>query len=179
MSRPRNALTKARRHAFKLALVAPVMFAFAVVLMPPLYALACDLLGIGGEAERARRAQAAVDDSRRVQVEFVANRNAGSPLAFRAPAQQVRTVHPGEWIQVRYRAHNPLREPVTAQATHRIIPAEYARYVNLVECFCYDQQSYAGGEQKALPVAFTVSPELPARIEHLTFSYTFYRVEGS
>jgi cytochrome c oxidase assembly protein Cox11 len=41
---------KAGRTALKLALIIPVMFAFAVIVMPPLYDVACKFLGINGKA---------------------------------------------------------------------------------------------------------------------------------
>jgi cytochrome c oxidase assembly protein subunit 11 len=59
-------------------------------------------------------------------------------------------------------------------ATPDIRPAEAARYFRKVECFCFDEQEFAAGEARNLGVRFYVDPDLPAHIDTITLSYTFF-----
>ena len=67
----------------KLSLLVVAMFAFAVFVMPPLYNLFCDILGIGGKTGSAYQAvDVEVDTSRSVEVQFVAMKNETMPWDF-------------------------------------------------------------------------------------------------
>ena len=47
-----------------------------------------------------------------------------------------------------------------------------------LECFCFKQQTLAPRETRRMPVVFLVDPKLPAEINTITLSYTFFEVAG-
>jgi cytochrome c oxidase assembly protein subunit 11 len=176
MPEPRH---RATRSAAKLGLAGALMFAFAVFVLPPLYDAACRLLGINGKNVTVQAAPAAVvDRSRLVDVEFVANVYQGTPLLFEAPSPAKRQVHPGEIVEVSYRARNLSDRVLWAQAVHSIIPGRYGRHVNVLACFCFQNQKFEPGEERTLTFGFTVSPELPPEQSTLSVSYTFFKLEN-
>lgn len=155
------------------------MFGFAVFVLPPLYDAACRLLGLNGRNITVQAAPAAsVDRSRTVSVEFVANVYEGTPLEFEAPTPAIRRVHPGEIVEVSYRARNLTEQTLWAQAMHNIVPGRYGRHVNVLACFCFDNQKFEPGEERTLTFGFTVSPELPPEQRTLSVSYTFFKLEN-
>ena len=94
-----------------------VMFAFAVFAMPPLYRLACEVLGIGPqEYSRYEEAATAVDESRTVRVQFMATNQSNMPWVFE-PEQFEVVVHPGQRSEVTYYAK-------TVSYTHLTLPTK-------------------------------------------------------
>lgn len=165
---------RANRHIlFQAALVCGVMFGFGFA-MVPLYRAFCDLTGINGRmAVVATETGAEADLTRTITVQFVANRNQDLPWEFRPEVASLQ-VHPGEVRSVAYFAHNLRDTPMIGRAVPSIAPGEAAKYLRKLECFCFTEQRFAGGEARDMPVRFYVDPKLPPGIETLTLSYTFF-----
>jgi cytochrome c oxidase assembly protein subunit 11 len=87
-------------------------------------------------------------------------------------------VHPGELVHVEYEIANVRSVPVTGQAVASYGPALAGRFFKKLECFCFTQQTLAGGETRRMPVTFVVDPALPREINTITLSYTFFEVAG-
>lgn len=169
---------RGRFTALKLAFVGVGMFAFAVFLLPPLYDWACQVLGINGKSIGTVEAEpVAVDQSRQVTVEFLANVYQGTPLEFKAPSPSKIKVHPGEVTEVSYTARNLSGEPLWVQAVHSIVPSSVGKHVNVLACFCFDEQKFEPGEARELTFAFQVSPKLSQAQETISVSYTFFKLE--
>ena len=47
-----------------------------------------------------------------------------------------------------------------------------------LDCFCFTQQTLAAGETRRMPVTFVLDAALPADINTVTLSYTFFEVAG-
>lgn len=155
--------------------ITALMFAFGYSLVP-LYNVFCEITGTNGKTGRLAPAQAALlvpDESREITVEFVTNVNAGLPWDFRALTSSVR-VRPGVITQVEFEVGNRATQTLVGQAVPSLAPNTAARYFSKTECFCFSQQPLAGGEKKAMPVRFIIDPKLPADIETVTLSYTFF-----
>jgi len=149
-------------------------FGFAMV---PFYKAFCEAVGVNSLVERdAAPTNSQVDASRLVTIEFDANvRN--MPWRFRPVVGHVR-VHPGEMVQVEYEVSNSRAAPVTGQAIASFGPELAGRYFKKLECFCFSQQTLAAGETRRMPVLFLVDPTLPADVNTITLSYTFFEVAG-
>lgn len=157
--------------------VAVAMFGFGFVLVP-LYSVVCDLVGFNGRAAgtvSASEIVEQVDESRRVTVEFITTVNGGQAWTF-APEVQRMEVHPGKLYTVNFSAANPHETMAMAQAVPSVAPWNAARYLRKTECFCFRQQTFEGGEHKQMPVVFMLDRELPADVEVVTLSYTFFDV---
>ncbi|NKF22209.1 cytochrome c oxidase assembly protein [Solimonas marina] len=167
------------RHGLRLLFVTALMFAFGFA-MVPLYDKLCYALGLNGRVanEAATVGGHAVDVAREVTVEFLTTVNGGRPWHF-APDQASVTMHPGEMKTVSFVFRNTQDRDIVAQAVPNIAPATAARYLHKTECFCFNQQAFAAGEEKHMPVAFTLDPSLPDDIERLTLAYTFFDVTDS
>ncbi len=166
----------ARKTALRLALAVPVMFAFAVFVMPPLYDAFCEVTGLGGKpAGRYVNEAPAVDSERMVKVQFLTTNNGTMPWEFRAPAEAVR-LHPGESTRVTFYARNVTQHDMVAQAIPSVAPANAARYLHKTQCFCFNRQPLQAGEAAEMPVVFFVDPELPAAVTTITLSYTLFDV---
>ncbi|MHA7834261.1 MAG: cytochrome c oxidase assembly protein [Algiphilus sp.] len=156
-----------------------LMFIFGFALVP-LYNVLCDITGLNGRSSTnfaAGEAQAAqrVDSSRTVNVEIVTTVNANAPWAFEAVTQRL-TLHPGEFVTARVIAENMEHSAKTIQAVPSVLPYKAARYVHKTACFCFDQQQFDAGQQREMPVVFTVDPELPAEVKTITMSYTLFEL---
>jgi cytochrome c oxidase assembly protein subunit 11 len=161
----------------KLLAVVVGMFAFVFVVMVPLYNVLCEQLGINGKPNSGRYevVEAAVDMSREIRVQFVASNNAGMPWEFRPTVTEMK-VHPGGVNDTVFYAKNPLPKDMVAQAIPSISPSRAAEYFHKTECFCFNQQPLAGGEQADMPLQFIVDQDLPADIKTITLSYTIFDV---
>jgi cytochrome c oxidase assembly protein subunit 11 len=165
-----------RRMLTRLSIIAVAMFGFGFA-MVPFYKAFCEAVGVNSLVERdAAPTNSQVDASRLVTIEFDANvRN--MPWRFRPVVGHVR-VHPGEMVQVDYEVSNSRAAPVTGQAIASFGPELAGRYFKKLECFCFSQQTLAAGETRRMPVLFLVDPTLPADVNTITLSYTFFEVAG-
>ena len=167
-----------RRLMKKLLVVAAIMFGFAFALVP-LYEKICEVTGFRNvfqpDAIAAQNMQ--VDATRQVSIEFDANTQR-LPWTFR-PLQASVSVHPGELTQVVYEVTNTLDRSLTGQAVPSYSPQQAALYFRKMECFCFRQQTLAPGEVRRMPVVFVIDPELPAELNTVTLSYTFFEVNGA
>lgn len=161
----------------KLSIVVVVMFAFVFVVMVPLYDVLCEALGINGKTsgERYQVVESRVDTSRNIRIQFVASNNDEMPWEFR-PSVSVLNVHPGSVNDTVFFARNPLPKDMIAQAIPSISPARAAEYFHKTECFCFNQQPLAGGEQTDMPLQFIIDQDLPGDIKTITLSYTIFDV---
>lgn len=152
-----------------------LMFGFAYALVP-LYDRLCKVAGVNVDpAARIRVQQVAVDATRQVRVEFIAQNNAGMPWIFKT--QQVTVdVNPGRSTTVLFYAKNPTDRDMVAQAIPSITPAAASAYFKKTECFCFNRQFLAGHAEADMPLVFYIDPQLPKEIEQITLSYTLFDV---
>jgi len=159
----------------RLVLLAIAMFGFGF-LMVPLYNVFCEVTGIGSRtgtptADTVTETQAVQD--RLVTVEFVANLNQYAPWEFH-PAVASMQVHPGELYDTTYYARNLTERRLVGQAVPSIAPGQASKYFKKTECFCFTTQAFAPEEGRDMGLQFMVDPDLPAHIDRVTLSYTFF-----
>ena len=165
-----------KRTVGKLSLTAVAMVGFAIVVLPALYNLICDITGLDGRTGRIEKEQALAtrpDKSRIIKVEFDANVNGHLPWEFKALTRRVE-VHPGEVATVSYYAKNMSDRTIVGQAVPYVTPFKVSKYFNKTECFCFSQQKFGPGEDKEMPLRFIVDPDLPKNVNTITLSYTFF-----
>lgn len=167
-----------RRLLKKLLLATLFMFGFGFALIP-FYKTLCEITGINQliKAEAAP-VNTQIDTSRQLTLELDANLRNNLPWRFR-PLQTSIKVHPGQMVRVDYELENLSGKAVTGQAIPSFGPIDAAQYVRKLECFCFQKQTIAAGEKRLLPVVFVVDGKLPADMNTVTLSYTFFEVNGS
>ena len=171
-----------RRHSIlALSLVglvaAMVGLSFASV---PLYRVFCQVTGYGGVPQRAEKAPGEVLD-RTVTIRFDGNVASGLPWTFK-PEQQTMDVKIGETALAFFKATNNSSVPVSGRAIFNVSPELAGRYFTKIECFCFKQQTLAGGQSVEMPVTFFVDPKIvddedTMNMSEITLSYTFYRTD--
>ena len=115
-------------------------------------------------------------DSRVITVRFDATVNENLPWSF-IPLDKKITVHPGELRQVTYRVKNLTNEVITGQSIANITPWQATPFLSKIECFCHTKQTLQPGEEKDMPLLFTLSKDLPDEMRTLVVSYTFLNAE--
>ena len=160
----------------RLVLVAVGMFGFGFA-MVPLYGVFCDLTGLGGRGIKVETEKTTVAKSdRTVKIRFDATVNSALPWAFQAK-QITDQVRLGEPSTALYIALNQSNEAVVGQATYNVTPPEASLYFVKTECFCFTEQLLEAKQTKEMPVYFYIQPDLPAYIQEIALSYTFYKQE--
>jgi cytochrome c oxidase assembly protein subunit 11 len=161
----------------KLAVLTVGMFGFGYLLVP-LYDVFCDITGLGGRTSNEAAVNVTVepDLDRTVEVEFIASLNQGAPWEFRPMVSRM-TVHPGQMYTTEFWARNLRDVDRVGQAVPSVAPGTAAKFFEKTECFCFERQEFAAGEGKPMPVTFIVDPELPAHVDTITLSYTFFALD--
>ena len=169
--------TENRRLLTRLLVVAAGMFGFGFALVP-FYEKICEISSIRDVLQPDMLpANTQVDAARLVELEFDSNLK---DLAWEfRPLTPHLSVHPGEVVQVVYEVKNRRDVPVTGQAVPSYGPPLAAQYFRKLECFCFRSQTLAAGETRRMPVTFVVDPALPADVNTITLSYTFFEVGGA
>ena len=164
----------------KLVLVSLMMFGFGWALVP-LYQKICEVTGINivtlrdADAEKAAR-NTQVDRSRTITVEFDANTQGA--WRFKPHVNHLQ-VHPGELVHITYDLVNLQPRTMAGQAIPSYAPMQSAEHFQKLECFCFQQQTLVAGETRQFPVVFFIDPALPADVNTITLSYTFFEVAGA
>jgi cytochrome c oxidase assembly protein subunit 11 len=159
-----------------LVLTTVAMFGFGYALVP-LYDLICEITGLNGKTGQVEVTElTGVDESRTVRVQFVASVNNSGPWEF-APNDVTLDVHPGAVYTTSYRAKNRTDTRLVGQAVPSVVPREASLYLNKTECFCFTRQVFEAGEERDMPVRFVVDRKLPAHVESVVLSYTFFEAE--
>ena len=157
------------------------MFAFAF-LLAPLYEVFCELTGL--DSERLSRATepggvayaSVLDEDRVVKVEFVATTQNEAAWEFQ-PGELSIEVTPGRTAETHFVARNLLDLDVISVTLPSVRPMEAVSHVSKQVCFCFEEQAFAAGEERELPLRFTIDSELPAHIDTVTLAYTLFTAE--
>ena len=164
-----------KRMALRLSFVVIGMFAFGFALVP-LYDVICDITGLNGKTGQVSAAEVKGPDlSRTITVKFVATVNNAAPWEFH-PNDVTLKVHPGGLYNTSFWARNKTTHQLVGQATPSVSPREASLYFNKTECFCFTQQAFDSEEGRDMPVQFVVDRDIPAHIESLVLSYTFFDI---
>jgi cytochrome c oxidase assembly protein subunit 11 len=169
-----------------LAAMVVVMFGFAYANVP-LFKLFCERFGIGntgkaavrggpggpgGGPERISSATGAIQN-RDVQVKFMGVASTGLPVRFGPSASLIHVV-PGRPVHLDYTFTNMSDDSVFFRAVHSVAPQRAAREFQLIQCFCFEDQTLGPRETRVLPVYFALSPRTPGDINEVQLSYTLF-----
>lgn len=158
-------------------------FSYASV---PIYRAICQRTGWGGtpitDKNRFTRDKLTpVSTERKLRVSFTAETSGALPWKF-VPQQREVWVVPGETALAFYKAKNTGDRDITGMATYSVTPDHVAPYFNKIQCFCFEEQRLAKGEEVDMPLFFFIDPEFsrdPAmrNIDDVVLHYTFFRAK--
>lgn len=155
--------------------------AFASV---PLYRALCQKTGWGGTPQTDSSKitpdkLVPVDTKKKIRVQFTAETSGLLPWKF-IPQQREVYLVPGETALAFYKAKNTSDKDIIGMATYSVTPDHVAPYFNKIQCFCFEEQKLAAGEEVDMPLFFFIDPDFvndPAmrNIDDLVLHYTFFK----
>jgi len=168
--------TEVSKTIMQLVLVVVGMFGFGFA-MVPLYDILCDVTGFNGKTAGKYTATEVQDvrEDRLVTIQFLASNNANMPWEFR-PKVRTMKVHPGKMNTTEFYVRNVASQAMVAQAVPSVTPFNAAEFLHKTECFCFEQQQLATGEDLDMPLRFIIDSQIPEEVTTLTLSYTLYDV---
>ncbi|MGB0964878.1 MAG: cytochrome c oxidase assembly protein [Litorivicinus sp.] len=170
-----NQATRIRRTLIKGVMVGVAMFGFGFALVP-IYDIICEVAGINGKTNtQAYTGSAEVIEDREVRVIFMSVNGGAMPWRFRPEVNEM-IVKPGQVYDTAYFAENLTGRDLVAQAVPSVSPGYAAAHMNKIECFCFEQQPLAGGQDTRMPLQFMVDPDLPASVRAITLNYTLFDI---
>ena len=181
---------KAKRGVFWFASISIATFAASWALVP-LYQVVCNVQG-GGVAKReglaAHKGEAPEVSNpkvkeRLIRVDFASSVQGRLKWSFE-PEQKFVYVTPGETALAFFKAKNRSIFPVIGTSVYHMIPPEAGAYLNKIQCFCFDEQLLAPGEEIEMPVFFFIDPDIVKdkrfdKIDNLTLTYIFMEAPGA
>lgn len=154
----------------------------------PLYRALCKRTGWGGnpitDATKFTKDKVVpVDTNKRIRVSFTCQASGILPWKF-TPLQREVYVVPGETALAFYRAKNMSKEDIIGMATYSVTPEQAAGYFNKIQCFCFEEQRLAAGEEVDMPVFFFIDPDFAKdpdlrTIDDIVLHYSFFRASYS
>lgn len=144
----------------------------------PLYRLFCQVTGLGGTTQQAEALPDQAID-RLITVRFNADIDSSLPWRFK-PGEKEITIKVGEQGLTFYEAASLVDFPTSGHATFNVTPLKAGQYFNKIHCFCFDEQTLAGGEAVEMGVNFFIDPAIAEdpnldEVQTITLSYTFFR----
>ena len=152
------------------------MFTFSFALVP-LYNVFCEVTGLNGKIElRATNdTNIEIDNGRDVSIQFVSHNNEEMPWTFE-PSEDNIKIKTGKYHTATFYVKNPTNRTMIAQAIPSVAPSNAASHLKKLECFCFEQQELAPGEDALLPVRLIFDDKLPSSINSVVLSYTIFDV---
>ena len=95
------------------------------------------------------------------------------PFEFSVEPESI-TLKPGETGSAMFRARNLSDATVKAKAGHLFEPPVAFLHTELVQCFCFFEDTYEPGEERELPVAVRLSWDIPPDVGEITMVYEYY-----
>jgi len=152
------------------------MFTFSFALVP-LYDVFCEVTGLNGkiELEATTNQNLETEIGRDVSIQFVSHNNEQMPWIFRPSESQIK-IQTGKYHTATFYVKNPTSKRMIAQAIPSVAPSNAASHLKKLECFCFEEQELAPGEEALLPVRLIFDDELPDSIKSVVLSYTIFDV---
>ena len=152
-----------------------------VAASPALYRMFCEITGYGGTTQAALALPDTISN-RTVTVRFNTDTDPALPWKFTGPKPV--TVRIGENKLVAFHAVNESASPTRGTATFNVVPFEAGRYFSKIQCFCFEEQRLAAGQDTNFPVSFFIDPAILEDrnlrdISNITLSYTFFSYESA
>jgi cytochrome c oxidase assembly protein subunit 11 len=152
------------------------MFTFSFALVP-LYDVFCEVTGLNGKIELEATTNQNLETAigRDVSIQFVSHNNEQMPWIFRPSESQIK-IQTGKYHTATFYVKNPTNKRMIAQAIPSVAPSNAASHLKKLECFCFEEQELAPGEEALLPVRLIFDDELPDSIKSVVLSYTIFDV---
>ncbi len=189
---PSQKRKKQQRKSLILVLSILVVMIGIVTYSPTLYRIFCQITGYGGTTQTAVRPsnQDGVTKMKNritgnqtsalgnIVISFDSNLNGNLPWGFYPQASKME-VPIGETAVAYYHVDNESDNETFGQAVFNVTPHLAGSYFVKIDCFCFSEQAFKGGESRALPVDFYIDPEIVndpdlQGLTNITLSYTFY-----
>ena len=166
------------RIVVQLGLLAAGMVAFVFIGLVPMYNWICEITGIGGRTTGpTSELISEVDESREIEVRFMASAERDMPFEFRALDTRME-VHPGAQHMIHYRITNTSEETRTVQAVPSLSPYHVTEHFHKIECFCFEETTLEPGESLDMPMQFYVDTRLPDNVSRIAMSYSLFNLPG-
>ena len=153
------------------------MFAFGWLLVP-IYDVFCEITGLNGKVTGPSYLSETSQDmtvQREVLIQFMTHNNESMPWTFKSEKVQMR-IKTGSQQEAMFVFENTTDKEMVGQVIPSVSPGRGAEFFHKTECFCFEQQTLAIGENKEMPLVFFIDKELPDHINKLTLSYTLFDV---
>ena len=152
------------------------MFTFSFALVP-LYDVFCEVTGLNGKIElrATNNTNIEIEDGRDIYIQFVSHNNEEMPWTFE-PSEDSIKIKTGKYHTATFYVKNPTNRTMIAQAIPSVAPSNAASHLKKLECFCFEQQELAPGEDALLPVRLIFDDKLPSSINSVVLSYTIFDV---
>lgn len=93
------------------------------------------------------------------------------------PLQETVLAKPGETFHTAYRAKNLSDRLIVAKARHIDEPEAYRDFLNIIQCFCFIQESLNPDQEVELPLVFRIDWDIPPEVKDFYVHYEFYPIE--
>lgn len=180
---PTSSTKKTRRMVMWLLVTVVGMFIFALFIMPPMYDTFCKITGLNGKLQQTSGITAPPALNKKelqaptVTIQFLANNGEGMPWIFKPDTFEMKII-PGEVYQTHFYVKNTSDVPMIGRAVPSISPEIMTHYLKKIECFCFQEQHLAPGEEKEMGLRFYIEKNTPKEIKEFTVSYMLYKVKS-
>lgn len=164
-----------------------MLFAGLSCVAVPFYRYLCKRTGWGGIPITDARVFTPdkvipVNTNKRIRISFTCRASGILPWKF-TPLQKEVYIVPGETALVFYRAKNLSKEDIIGMATYSVTPDQVAPYFNKIQCFCFEEQRLAAGEEVDMPVFFFIDPDFAKdsnmrNIDDVVLNYSFFKASN-
>jgi cytochrome c oxidase assembly protein subunit 11 len=152
----------------------------------PLYRLFCASTGYSGTVQTDKSKFSAdrlvpTSTPRRIRITFESNTSDALPWTFKPELRDIYVV-PGETALTFYKAKSQAKDDVVGIATYNVTPYRAGNYFNKIQCFCFEEQRLAPGEDVDMPVFFFIDPDFlddpyMKDVSTITLGYTLFNAK--
>ncbi|CAO3592180.1 unnamed protein product [Absidia cylindrospora] len=153
----------------------------------PLYRLFCASTGYSGTVQTDKskfspdQLVPSTQAPRRIRITFESNTSDALPWSFKPELRDIHVL-PGETALTFYKAKSHAKDDVVGIATYNVTPYRAGNYFNKIQCFCFEEQRLAPGEDVDMPVFFFIDPDFlddpyMKDVSTITLGYTLFNAK--
>ena len=114
------------------------------------------------------------NNNQRISAKLITSVHKDLPLEFKTDKNLI-ILKPGEVKTINYYVRNLSEKKITGMATFQVYPPELKDYMTKMNCFCYEEQTFKGGEKEKYVLVLLVDPNVTKNIKEAIIQFIFFK----
>ena len=114
------------------------------------------------------------NNNQSIPTKLITSVHSDLPFKFETEEKNI-ILKPGEVQTINYSVENLSKKNISAMATFQVYPPELKDYMTKMNCFCYEKQTFKGGEKEKYALVLLVDPKVTKNIKEAIIQFVYFK----